>query len=245
VSEPDGPEQRPPRRRVRTLRRVRSGTPRHRRPGATLDCLVLACGPEEWAAVDLASGALVRARHAAPGEPPPLGEGWHPLDIARVVIADDGEPVDPARPEAITPAGPPSHLGHLRRRPGRRLLRRLASPERPGASLLGTHGPSIAYLDLDGSSPSLMLIAVSHRSLEAFATSAEHVQLAFSWSGTRHQLPVLDDRLRAAALVEAPRSLAGARLAAALGGKASLLLVGLGAVRAGHVPKVVLAALSP
>ncbi len=209
-----------------------------------LDCLVLAPGPEEWAAVDLASGALVRARPGS-GEQDPIGGGWAAYDLARLTIAADPEPLDPARPEAVAIVEPAERLGRLRRRPARRLLRRLASPERPGATLLGTHGPSIPYVDLDGSHPSLMLIGVAARSLEAFALSPTQAALSFSWSGTRHRLPVVDAGLRSATLASAPHSLSGGRLVAAMGGKPSLLLVGLGAVRAGHAPKVVLAALAP
>lgn len=227
------------------LRRVRIGTPRERRPGSVLDCLVIAPGPQEWAAVDLASGAFLRARPPGPGGEPALGTGWRALDLARLTIGDDGEPIDPARPEAIVCGEAPVRLGRLRRRASRRLLRRLASPERPGATLLASHGPSIPYVDLDGTSPSLMLVGVAARSLEAYGRSHEEAVLAFAWSGVRHQLPILDDRLRSATLAQAPRPLAGARLAAALGGKPSLLLVGLGEIRAGHAPKVVLAALAP
>ncbi len=219
--------------------------------------------------MDLASGALLRARAhgtagsthgtvgpagaapagAAPAGAAPVegapGDGWGTYDVARIRIAADDEPLDPARPETIVWEQPPERLGRMRRRPARRVLRRLASPERPGATLLGTHGPSIPYVDLDGTAPSLMLIAVSSRSLEAFALSASEAALAFSWSGTRHQLRVADARLRSAVLATAPHSLAGGRLSAALGGKPSVLLVGLGVVRGGHAPKVVLAALAP
>jgi hypothetical protein len=232
-------------RRVAVLRRVRVGTPRLRRPGSVLDCLVLAPGPEEWAAVDLASGAFVRAHPPGRGGEPALGGCWRAFDLARLTIGEDPEPPDPARPEAIACQEAPVRLGRLRRGRARRLLRRLASPERPGATLLASHGPSIPFVDLDGTSPSVMLIGVTARSVEAYGRSAGEAVLAFAWSGSRHQLPVADDRLRSATLASAPRPLSGARLASALGGKPSLVLVGLGVVRAGHAPKVVLAALAP
>ncbi|HTW99442.1 MAG TPA: hypothetical protein VMD59_11725 [Acidimicrobiales bacterium] len=231
--------------RVRTVRlgRVHLGTPRQRRSGSILDCLVLAPGPEEWAAVDLASGAFVRARPPGPDGEPPLGRGWQALDVARIEITSDGEPLDPARPEAIACGDSPIRLGRARRGAARRLLRRLASPERPGATLLASHGPSIPYVDLDGTTPSLMLIAVAPRSLEACSRGSDDAVLAFSWSGGTHQLPVAEDRLRRAVLAAAPRPLSGSRLAGVLGGKPSLVLVGLGAVRGGHTPKQVLAVL--
>lgn len=229
--------------RARSWRRMRVGAPRQRRPGAVLDCLVLAPGPYEWVGIDLATGALVRARRPAPDGRPPLGGGWRQFDIARFVLGTDDEPPDPSRPEAIVCAEAPQRLGRLRRRAVRRVLRRLVPPERPGAALLGTHGPSIPFVDLDGSSPSVMLVAVAHRSLEVFAGPGEAVELAFAWSGARHQLPVHDPRLRAAALESQPRPLSAGRLAAAAGGRVSVLVVGLGPVRGGHVPKVVLAAL--
>lgn len=205
---------------------------------------MLSTGATEWAAVDLASGALLRAHTVVDDDEPPLAVSWNLYDVVRVMIAPDDEPPDPARPEAVAVEPEPWRLGRLRRRRAWRLLRRLASPERPGGNLLSTHGPSIPYVDLDGASPSLMLIAVSPRSLEAFALSGGEAALAFSWSGTRHQLPVADEQLRSACIAAAPRSLSGGRLTAALGGKPSMLLIGLGPVRSGHAPKVVLTALA-
>ncbi|HVC26288.1 MAG TPA: hypothetical protein VND23_11065 [Acidimicrobiales bacterium] len=228
------------RERLHPPRRIRAGTAGDRRPGAIVSCAVLSTGPEEWAGVDLESGAFVRARVPGDGVP---GDGvpgeWALWDVARFEIGADEEPPDPARPEAVTLAGQPSAVGRLRRAAARRLLAQLAAPDGSRTPLLGTRGPSTAYVDLDISTPSIELVATDARVLSCFAREGGEPSCAFSWGGTTLTLPLLDARARAA-LRSSPVPLAGAALAAATGGTPRYLLVGLTAVRRGHAPKAVL-----
>jgi len=217
-------------------------------PGAELTCLVLSPGPEEWVGVDLASGTLLRSR---PEGAPQLQRVRTPegrprlaarFDVVAVTLADDEEPEDPARPEAILALGPPTLLGRARRRPARRLLRQLASPPRQGASLLSTWGPSIAYLELDGANQSVVVIETSPRSLELSVRPDGEVVATISWSGTTQTVLVADPVARRAAFAT-EHPLRRGELVETLGFRPSYLLCGLAAVRHGHAAKVVLAVL--
>ncbi len=231
------------RRRLRATRRVTTGRRREAEPGARLACLVLAPGPGEWVGVDLATGAIVRGRPPLDGGGDDFGSGLAPFDVVEFELAEPDGPIDPARPEAVVPARPARRIGRLRRARARRLLRRLATPERPGAPVLGSRGPSIAYVDLEGTAPSAMLLGVGTRGLELSVRSDGTVVLAFTWCSARHVLPVLDPRAAEVAKAAHPRPLSGARLTEALGSKPAWVVVGLGPVRNGHAPKAVLALL--
>jgi len=223
--------------RLRPPRRIRAGAAGNRDSGARLSCAVLATGPEEWAAVDLESGAFVRARPsmlARVAETP-----WSLFDVALVTIGIEDEPPDPARSEGVPLAEVPQPVGRMRRRGARRLLSRLAVPEQRWRALLGTHGPSVAYVDLDVSAPSIALVTVAAKSLRCFIRDDGLPYCSFTWGGTEQALPLLDARV-VAPLRTSGLGLDGQLLAAAVGGKPGYLVVGLGAVRAGHAPKVVL-----
>jgi hypothetical protein len=203
---------------------------------------VLAAGAQEWAGVDLASGAFVRAR-VVDGRAAVTGE-WAPYDVAVLEIAPDGEPPDPARPEAVDLAADPEHAGRMRRGGARRLLERLCAPEQRWQPILGTRGPSVAYVDLDGTSPSLVLVAVAAKSLHCSARDTGEVACSFSWGSTTQVLPVLDERVADLAARHGSAGLGASELAQAVGGKPRYLLVGLGPVRGGHAPKIVLSVLA-
>ncbi len=231
--------------RVRVpLRLRRAGLDRS--PGRRLRCAVLAATAEEWAGVDIASGGFVRSRPlrgGAGGEG--WEQGWEPLDVALVEVGEDPEPPDPARPEGIAFAGAPELVGRLARGSRRRLLRQLSTPEARGASVLGSRGPSIAYVECDLTAPSLTLLAVSPRVLRCHLDESGRLRCEFSWSGIRNSLPLLDPRvLRVLADAPDQSSLDAAALARAVGGKPGYLLVGLTAVRDGHAPKAVLSVLA-
>lgn len=224
--------------RIRAPRRIRAGAAADRRPGSTVTCAVLSTGPEEWAGVDLASGAFVRARPSRAGTPAVAGE-WSIYDVARLEVGADDEPPDPARPESVVLATEPRRVGRLRRGAARRLLAQLAAPDRNRAPILGTRGPSTAYVDLDLSMPSIELVPTDARALRCFVRADGGPACAFSWSGITLTLPVLDARVRAA-LDGGGAPLADAALATVCGGKPGYLLVALTAVRGGHAPKAVL-----
>jgi len=206
--------------------------------GGELDLLLLARGPREWVGVDLASGAYIRFAH--PGAEAPAGV--RPGRSALRLSLGAPEPPDPARPEAVTSDGEFVVLPPPRRRPTRRLLDALTQTERRGATLLGSHGPSIAYVDLDLDESSLVLVRAG-KALEVLADEQGEALASVTFGGTTQQLPVLDPPLRRAAATAWPRPLSGAALATALGHRPGYLLIGLDAVEGGHVKKVVLAVL--
>jgi hypothetical protein len=217
--------------RLRAARHFTVGDLRAAEDGAVLHCLVLVPGAD-WVAVDTDTGALLRARSSARTEPdgdeagsisPPLP--GPPLRAVELVLAHDSEPPDPARPEAVVLASMPSHLADPRRRPTKRLLQRLVtkSVDRP---LLGTLGPSIAYGDLTGTRPSIVLVAPERPPRFGAGPSGPWCQ--FSLSGRRHVLPMGEQ---------------GPPDQTASGLSPKLLVVGLGTPRRGQVPKVVFGAL--
>ena len=110
---------------ARTCPRHQPPGPRRRRGGSSLTLLVLACNEEDTAGIDLASGALVRARVPWPsGHRPDLA----PFDVVETVLADRPERDDLAQPEAVSAHGLPRHLGTLHGRRVRQLLHPLAAP---------------------------------------------------------------------------------------------------------------------
>jgi hypothetical protein len=228
--------------RLRPPRKIRPWDAIELRPGSVLSCAVLSTWPE-WVGVDLESGAFVRAPLIADGSAAVGGE-WSVFDVALVEVAAELELPDPARPEAITISGVPEHAGSMRRGAARRLLHRLAAPEQRWLPLLGTRGPSIAYVDLEVTTPSVVLVEVSPKQLSCFVRERGDVVCSFSWAGTTQTLPLLDERVAQRCREAAPAPLEPAALAAALGGKPVYLLVGLAAVRAGHAPKAVLSVLT-
>ena len=225
---------------TRLRRKIAPGTRREEGAGAELRCLLLARRPEEWIALDLASAAFVRLEHPGPEAPRNARPG---RSVLAFTLAAPEEPSDPARPEAVRAEGEITVLAPPRRRRQRRLLDSLAQPDRAGATLLGTRGPSLAYVDLDGRAGSLVLIRAGS-DLELMAKGEDEVLASVTFGGMTQLLPVGDAPAQRSALVASPRSLSGAPLAAALGYRPGYLLVGLDGVEAGHVKKSVLAVLA-
>lgn len=236
-----------PRAKVRFPRRIRPGIRPRAEAGARLTCLVLFAGNDEWVGVDLDTGTLLRSRR---GEAPILrvannAQGDHRIarfDVVAIEVAPDDDPADPARPEAVAAAGAPDYLGRPSPRRVRRLLRELTAPERAGASLLSSWGPSIAYVDLDGTSQSVVLVETSPRQLALSATVSGDPVAVVTWSGTTQSVPIVDPVARRA-ISGAKSELTKSDLVEALGFRPSYLVCALGAVRAGHAPKVILCVL--
>ncbi len=230
--------------RVPAARRFEPGRLRADGAGSVLRCLVLVPGPD-WVAVDLESGALLRApagsesldragpveNNGAAGAEPDSDDASLPPWPERSLVAVelrlgvDTEPPDPARPEAIVVAGRPVALGEPRRRTTRRLLRHVVTKasDRP---LLGTLGPSISYGDLDGTRPSVVIVAPQAR--PRFGVGPTGPWCQFSLGGRRHTMPCTEH---------------AAPDASATGHGTKLLVVALGAPRRGQVPKIVLGTL--
>jgi len=162
---------------------VRTMVERPRRPvkdGQEVRLLVLSASALGLAAVDLTSGAVVRA--GARG----LDRlDLRPFDVVRARLAVDAEPLDPTQPEAVALAGPPRPLGRLSPRQIDRWLRPVLHPE--WSHLLGFAGPSIPFWELEGSRPSVAVAAT-----RAVVTVGDDglVRCRFLWRTLVHDLPV-------------------------------------------------------
>ena len=123
-------------------------------PGGSLSCLLLAPAPD-WVAIDLYSGALVRGALDADSAPDALFGG--PLAPVALQLGPVSDPWDPSRPEAVAIVGATDGSAP-RARGTRRLLAQVSTPgdER---GVLGTLGPSLAFSDLEGSRPSVVLLS--------------------------------------------------------------------------------------
>lgn len=203
---------------------------------------MLAPGPD-WVAVDIESGALLRAPaparvdgvlteqafqtlegagdEATAGDDRPVRIG-SPLSVVELVLADGHEPPDVARPEAAYLAGRPrATLPPPRRRAVRHLLERLVT-KAPSRPLLGTLGPSVAYSDLDGMRPSVVVVTPDQR--PRFGNGPTGPWCQFALGGRRHAVSYVGDPMSGEWL-------------------AKYLVVGFGSPARGQVPKVVLGAL--
>jgi hypothetical protein len=227
------------RRRVRIPRSITPGASRVSQEGEQLACLLLAAHAGECLGVDLASGAFVRVigmdvhLSARPGT----------YRVAEVTIGRNDEPSDPTRPELVVASGPTKTLGEVRGRRVRRLFGELEARNHPGAMVVSGRGPSVAYVDLDGTTPSVAMIRARTAELEV-TTAGEATMLGVTFGGVRQRLPVVDQRVIAVASRAAPRPLRGVSLVRELGYEPSHILVGLDEVRDGHVRKVVFSLLA-
>ncbi|HLN15311.1 MAG TPA: hypothetical protein VK277_01045 [Acidimicrobiales bacterium] len=212
-------------------------TPRRERlplvGGTMLRLLVLACTGGDTTAVDLSSGAFVRLRVAWPeGHEPDLAA----FDVVEARLAEDPECDDLAQPEAASCAGLPRHVGTLRGRRVRRMLRRLSAP--PDGPLLGFPGPAAPYWDFRGVRPSIALLEPTRGPQLLRRTTDGSTWVRFGWLRDDVWLPV-EDRGAARALDAARRErLSGKSLAAALGFRPQYLLTSVSQPRDGHCYKV-------
>lgn len=203
-----------------------------------MTCIVLVPGPD-WVAVDTATGALIRAAIAA--EPIRLGRE---LSAVGLVLGTPSVPEDGSRPEAAEIEGAPTPLPPPRRRAVKRLLAQLSvkGTDRP---LLGTLGPSIAYADLDGTNPSVVVVTPDSR--PRFGNGPDGPRCHFNLGGRRHSISYVGDPLWEATSVDSVTSGRGGRgdrkKAGAGVSSVKYLVVALGTPRRGQVPKVVLGAL--
>ncbi len=206
--------------------------------GAQLRLLVLACTAEDTAAVDLASGTLLRLRVPWPeGHSPDLST----FDVVEATLAEDPERDDLAQPEAATLAAPPRRLGTLKGRRVRAILARLATTH--GGPLLGFHGPSAPYWDFHGLRPSVALVHPA-RGPQLIRRRADGTTwVRFGWQRDDVWVPVEDARAVRALDASRRDRLAGKPLATALGFSPHFLLVALSAPRGGHCYKICAAVL--
>ncbi len=149
--------------------------------GAEVQLLLLAGGQRWCAAMHVSTGALVIARWH---EPAP---GLAPFVLATAWVSDDQSEVDPVRPEEVTLEGPPQQAGHISRRRAERMLRAVLHPTTE--HLLGIPGPATPYWTLDGTRPSIAVVAPSQ------APVITGGQCRFRWRNLVHTLPVLPHAL--------------------------------------------------
>ena len=241
--------------RLPSARHRGTGAARANRPGEVLRCLLLTRGPE-WVAVDVATGAVLRSRASGwpvvpvdsdlartssrPGGERALAGTGPELDVVKIELADDDEPSDPARPEAVMVADAPELIGTPRRRAVRRMLKELL-PFDSRRPLLGSLGPSISYEDLDGSRPSVAVVAPDRTPLFAWDETGTWCQ--FSLGGRKHRLAVVDERVVGADGRGRGGALTSDAVERAIGGTPRYLVVALGAPRRGQAPKLVLGVL--
>ncbi|MGI8686562.1 MAG: hypothetical protein ACR2MO_15985 [Acidimicrobiales bacterium] len=149
--------------------------------GAEVRLLLLAGGQRWCAAMHVESGALVSARWE---EPAP---GLAPFVLATARVAADQSEVDPVRPEEVTLTAAPRPVGHVSRRRAERMLRAVLHPDTE--HLLGIAGPATPYWTLDGTRPSIAVVAPSQAPVIAGG------QCRFRWRKLVHSLPVLPHAL--------------------------------------------------
>jgi hypothetical protein len=206
--------------------------------GSTLHLLVLSSTLEDTTVVDLATRTVMRIRV-------PWPENYEPdigtFDVVEVTLAPDPERDDLAQPEATTVDDLPRHVGTLRGRHVRKLLRRLVA--KPDGPLLGFPGASAPYWEFRGFRPSVAIIEPT-RSPQLIRRSADgSTWVRFGWDREDVWLPV-EDRKAARALDAARRErLSGKSLTAALGFEPQYLLVTVSPPRDGHCYKVCAAVL--
>jgi hypothetical protein len=201
------------------------------RGGGQVQLLVLAAGTAGCAAVDVATGTLVRAHYSGPA-PEPLA----PYDLVVAQLGDDDHLA--FAPESVVIADTPARVGRLTGRRAERYLRPLLHP--PTAHLLGSVGPTVPFWTLRADRPSLGLVAPDGIVVDRARTG---LRCRFRWRRVTYDLPIHDPRVTRALDHPAATCLSGRALARALGWAPDRLLVALTPPRKGHCYKVVAAVL--
>ncbi|HUC06287.1 MAG TPA: hypothetical protein VL961_12855 [Acidimicrobiales bacterium] len=201
--------------------------------GSVLHLLVLASTREDTTAVDLATRTVVRVRVPWPDDHEPDITAF---DVVEITLAEDPERDDLAQPEATTAANLPRHVGTLKGRQLRRLLRRMvASPDGP---LLGFLGASAPYWEFRGFRPSVALIEPTRRPQLIRRHADDSTWVRFGWDRDDVWLPVEDPRATRALDAARRERLSGKSLSSALGFEPHYLLVTVSQPRDGHCYKV-------
>jgi hypothetical protein len=209
--------------------------------------MVLASGPDDLAAVELGTGAMVRLRtHALPRTGGAAGGSTSPsglkaFDLIDAEIAADPERDDLAHPEAVSLADYPKVVGTARKRWARRHLRSLIAPSE--RNLLGFAGSAAPYWEFRGMRPSLALVSPTIGPLLFRRKTDDTTWVRFGWSRSDNWLPVEDPRATESLWAARRDKLTGKDLAVALGFRPRYLLVALTPPRGGHCYKTVLALL--
>jgi hypothetical protein len=212
-------------------------SPRLDLAGAELRLLVLAERPDEYLAVDVDSGAFVRAHGTTETDTGPS----HILDVIKVELADNEHASDLSQPEAVTMAGPARPARRVRRGRVKRYLRALVAPK--GEPLLGFPASATPYWTLNGTRPSLALITPDDGLTVTRRQPDDTLWARFQWDAGLYHLPVDDARLSTAFADGRRVRLAGRALSHTLGHRPHYLLVALAPPRNGHCYKTLVAVL--
>jgi hypothetical protein len=144
--------------------------------GAELSLLVLGTSPLGLAAVDLTSGAFVRAAVDV--------SDLTPFDVVETRL-DDAQEHDPTQPEAVSLAPVAKVVDHLPPKRAERWLRPLLHPT--NNHLLGFAGPSVPFWELDGTRPSVGLVDAP---ADVVADAKGLPRGRFVWRGLVHDMPI-------------------------------------------------------
>jgi hypothetical protein len=192
-------------------------------PGTELELLILAVDRQQVAAVDLASGALVRA-----WSPGPVDLRLRAYDVVTGTLDDDLDRVpDPSEPEAVSLVEAPTWIGRLAGRRVQRYLRPLVHPS--DQPLLGAHAPAVAFWERRADRPSIAI--VEPEGTAVVARQGRWLDCWFGWKGVTVQMPFVDGRI-------SRRMARTGRLRLATG-RGERLLVALTPPIDGHCHKVV------
>ena len=144
---------------------------------------MLASGGGALAAVDLASGGLVRA--PLPADTWPL-----PFDVVGTAVTAPVD-ADPTQPDSVELAAPLEVVGRIKARKAERFIRPLLHPDRE--PLLGLQSSAAPYWTICGDHPSIAV--VEPQSAIEVVRHGRRIHCFFTWMGSVHDLPVVDRRV--------------------------------------------------
>jgi hypothetical protein len=202
--------------------------------GDQLRLLVLASAPDGCEAIDLASGALVRAVYPERARVP-----FAAYDVVSAEVLGEDDLETPYAPEQVQLATVPEVEGRLR---GRRVERSLRLVHQPRSGhLLGFAGPGVQFWTLEGDQPSVAVVQPSAG--PTVVRTARGLRCRFAWRGLDHDLPLTDGALARRLENAGGNRFSGEGLARLLGARPTRLVVALTPPARGYCYKVVAALL--
>lgn len=189
--------------------------------------MMLGSSPRGGVAVDVDSGALVRAHWT---ERAPV------FKVYEVVEADpSGDDSLAFAADSLVASGPVS-VGRMSGRAVTRLLKPLTHPA--GHPLLGSWGPAVKYWSLRLDRPTVALVMPAAGPVVE-RDRKQRLRCRFVWRRLDHNLPLADPQLEQRLSLPTASRMAGGTLARALGWQPERLLVVLTPPRQGFCDKVV------